>query len=85
MRSVTIASGGPIMMALLSSGQAEMVIAGAVAMLRGIASGAPAVVVGGIVDKPDYALVGAKGMKSLSDLKGKVIGCDEEVCRLESG
>jgi ABC-type nitrate/sulfonate/bicarbonate transport system substrate-binding protein len=73
-RSVTIASGGPIMMALLSSGQAEMVIAGAVAMLRGIASGAPAVVVGGIVDKPDYALVGAKGMKSLSDLKGKVIG-----------
>lgn len=73
-RSVTIASGGPIMMALLTSGQAEMVIAGAVAMLRGIASGAPAMVVGGVVDKPDYTLVGAKGMKSLSDLKGKVVG-----------
>lgn len=73
-RSVTIASGGPIMMALLTSGQAEMVIAGAVALLRGIASGAPAMVVGGVVDKPDYALVGAKGIKSLSDLKGKVVG-----------
>jgi len=65
-RSVTVASGGPIMMALLTSGQAEMVIVGAVAMLRGIASGAPAMVVGGVVDKPDYTLVGAKGMKSLA-------------------
>jgi NitT/TauT family transport system substrate-binding protein len=73
-RAVTIASGGPIMMALLSSGEAEIVIAGAVAILRGIASGAPAVIVGGQVDKPDYALMGAKGMKAISDLKGKVIG-----------
>jgi NitT/TauT family transport system substrate-binding protein len=73
-RSVTIASGGPIMMAVLSSGQAEIVIAGAVAMLRGIASGAPVVIVAGVVDKPDYALIGAKGMKSLGDLKGKIIG-----------
>ncbi len=73
-RSITIASGGPVIMALLTSGQTDMVIAGAVAMLRGIASGAPAAIVGGIVDKPDYALVGAKGMKSLNDLKGKVVG-----------
>jgi NitT/TauT family transport system substrate-binding protein len=73
-RPVTIASGGPIMMALLSSGEADMVISGAVAILRGIASGAPAVIVGGQADKPDYALVGAKEMRSLSDLKGKVIG-----------
>jgi NitT/TauT family transport system substrate-binding protein len=73
-RAVTIASGGPIMMALLSSGEADIVISGAVAILRGIASGAPAVIVGGQVDKPDYALVGAKGMKALSDLKGKIIG-----------
>jgi len=73
-RAVTIASGGPIMMALLSSGEADIVVSGAVAILRGIASGAPAVIVGGQVDKPDYALIGAKGMKTLSDLKGKVIG-----------
>jgi len=73
-RAVTVASGGPIMMALLSSGEADIVISGAVAILRGIASGAPAVIVGGQVDKPDYALVGAKGLKTVSDLKGKVIG-----------
>ena len=38
-RPVTLASSGPIMMALLMSGQADLVIAGAVAILRGIASG----------------------------------------------
>jgi len=38
-RAVTIASGGPIMMALLSSGEADIVVSGAVAILRGIASG----------------------------------------------
>jgi len=73
-RAVTIASGGPIMMALLTSGEAQVVIAGAVAILRGIASGAPAVIVGGQLDKPDYALIGAKGLKTLADLKGKVVG-----------
>src|SRR6266705_84699 len=40
-RPVTLASSGPIMMALLMSGQADFVIAGAVAILRGIARGAP--------------------------------------------
>jgi len=73
-RAVTVASGGPIMMALLSSGEAQVIIAGAVAILRGIASGAPAVIVGGQLDKPDYALIGAKGLKTLADLKGKVVG-----------
>ena len=73
-RAVTIASGGPVMMALLSSGEAQVVISGAVAILRGIASGAPAVIVGGEMDKPDYALIGAKGLKTVADLKGKVVG-----------
>jgi ABC-type nitrate/sulfonate/bicarbonate transport system substrate-binding protein len=73
-RAVTIAAGGPIMMALLSSGEAQVVIAGAVAILRGIASGAPAVIVGSQLDKPDYALIGAKGLKTLAALKGKVVG-----------
>ncbi|HEV8720134.1 MAG TPA: ABC transporter substrate-binding protein, partial [Candidatus Binatia bacterium] len=44
-RPVTLSSSGPIMMALLMSGQADIVIAGAVAILRGIARGAPVVVV----------------------------------------
>jgi len=73
-RIITVASGGPIMMALLSSGEADMVISGAVAILRGIASGAPAVVVGSQMGKPDYTLMGAKGLRGLDDLKGKVVG-----------
>ena len=73
-RAVTIASGGPVMMALLSSGEAQVVVSGAVAILRGIASGAPAVIVGGEMDKPDYALIGAKGLKTVADLKGKIVG-----------
>ena len=61
-------------MALLMSGQAEMVIAGGVAILRGIARGAPVVVVGGHLSRMSYALIGAKGLKTVDDLKGKAIG-----------
>lgn len=73
-RPVTLASSGPIMMALLMSGQAEMVIAGGVAILRGIARGAPVIVVGGHLSRMSYALIGAKGLKTVDDLKGKAIG-----------
>jgi ABC-type nitrate/sulfonate/bicarbonate transport system substrate-binding protein len=73
-RPVTLASSGPIMMALLMSGQAEMVIAGGVAILRGIARGAPVVVVGGHLSRMSYALIGAKGLKTVDDLRGKAIG-----------
>jgi ABC-type nitrate/sulfonate/bicarbonate transport system substrate-binding protein len=41
-RAVTLSSSGPIMMALLMSGHAELVVAGAVAILRGISHNAPA-------------------------------------------
>ncbi|HKY08643.1 MAG TPA: ABC transporter substrate-binding protein, partial [Candidatus Binatia bacterium] len=50
-KPVTLSSSGPIMMALLMSGQADIVIAGAVAILRGIARGAPVVVVGGHLNR----------------------------------
>lgn len=73
-RPVTLASSGPIMMALLMSGQADFVIAGAVAILRGIARGAPVVVVSGHLNRMSYALMSAKGLKSVADLKGKTIG-----------
>ena len=43
-------------------------------MLRGIASGFPAVIVGGTVDKLDFTLLGAKGLIGVNDLRGKVIG-----------
>jgi NitT/TauT family transport system substrate-binding protein len=73
-RPVTLASSGPIMMALLMSGQAQLVIAGGVAILRGIARGAPVVIVGGHLSRMGYALIGAKGLKSVNDLQGKIIG-----------
>jgi ABC-type nitrate/sulfonate/bicarbonate transport system substrate-binding protein len=73
-RPVTLSSSGPIMMALLMSGQADIVIAGAVAILRGIARGAPVVVVGGHLNRISYALMTAKGFKTVADLKGKTIG-----------
>ena len=66
--------GGPIMMALLTSGQTDLVIAGAVAILRGIARGAPVVVVSGHLNRMSYALMSAKGLKTVADLKGKTIG-----------
>src|ERR1043165_1237698 len=73
-RPVTLSSSGPIMMALLMSGQAELVIAGAVAILRGISQKAPVVVVGGHLNRMSYALMSAKGMKTVADLRGKTIG-----------
>ena len=73
-RPVTLATSGPIMMALLMSAQAQMVIAGGVAILRGIARGAPVVIIGGELSKMSYALMGAKGFKSVADLKGRGAG-----------
>lgn len=58
-RPVTLATSGPIMMALLMSAQAQMVIAGGVALLRGIARGAPVAIIGGELSKMSYALMGA--------------------------
>ena len=73
-RPVTLSSSGPIMMALLMSGQADVVIAGAVAILRGIARGAPVVVVSGHLSRMSYALMTDKRLKTVADLKGKTIG-----------
>jgi ABC-type nitrate/sulfonate/bicarbonate transport system substrate-binding protein len=73
-RPVTLASSGPIMMALLMSGQADIVVAGAVAILRGIHRGAPVIVVSGHLNRMSYALMTAKGLKTVADLKGKTIG-----------
>jgi ABC-type nitrate/sulfonate/bicarbonate transport system substrate-binding protein len=62
------------MMALLMSGQTELVIAGAIAVLRGIAHGAPVVSVSGYLNRISYGLMGVKGLKTVADLKGKTIG-----------
>ena len=73
-RPVTLSSSGPIMMALLMSNQADIVIAGAVAILRGIARGAPVIVVSGHLNRMSYALMTHKRLKTVMDLKGKTIG-----------
>jgi ABC-type nitrate/sulfonate/bicarbonate transport system substrate-binding protein len=73
-RPVTLSSSGPIMMALLMSGHADLVIAGAVAILRGISQNAPVVVVSGLLNRMSYALMSAKGLKTVADLRGKTIG-----------
>ena len=73
-RPVTLSSSGPIMMALLMSGHADLVIAGAVAILRGISQNAPVVVVSGHLNRMSYALMSAKGLKTVADLRGKTIG-----------
>src|SRR5437016_3319306 len=79
-RPVTLSSSGPIMMALLMSGQADIVIAGAVAILRGIARGAPVVVVSGHLNRMSYALMKDKRVKTVADLKGKNNGITEIGC-----
>jgi ABC-type nitrate/sulfonate/bicarbonate transport system substrate-binding protein len=73
-RPVTLSSSGPIMMALLMSGHADLVIAGAVAILRGISQNAPVVVVSGHLNRMSYALMSAKGFKTVAALRGKTIG-----------
>ena len=73
-RPVILSSSGPIMMALLMSGQTDLVVAGAVAILRGISHGAPVVAVSGYLSRISYALMSAKGLKTVADLKGKTIG-----------
>jgi NitT/TauT family transport system substrate-binding protein len=72
--SATIASGGTLMVAILTSGHADLVISGVAAIMRAIARGAPVIVVSGIQSRIDYALIGAKGLAHVTDLKGKKVG-----------
>ena len=73
-RPIILSSSGPIMMALLMSGQTDLVVAGAVAILRGISHGAPVVGVSGYLNRISYSLMSVKGLKTVGDLKGKTIG-----------
>lgn len=71
---VTIASGGTLMVAILTSGHAELVVSGVAAIMRGIERGAPVTVVSGFQNKIDFALIGSKRVARLDDLKGKTVG-----------
>lgn len=72
--SVTIASGGTLMVAVLTSGHADLVVSGVAAIMRAIERGAPVTVVAGFQNKIDFALLGSKQVTRVEDLKGKTIG-----------
>lgn len=72
--SVTIASGGTLMVAILTSGHADLVVSGVAAIMRAIERGAPVTVVAGFQNKIDFALIGSKQIARLADLKGKTVG-----------
>jgi NitT/TauT family transport system substrate-binding protein len=66
--------GGPTATAALISGNVDYALISGVASVRAIAQGAPLIIVGGSQPYMDYTLIGAKGIATLNDLKGKVVG-----------
>jgi NitT/TauT family transport system substrate-binding protein len=67
--------GGPAAIAALVSGDADFgSIGGAQAIMRSRARGLDVVIIGSISNAVNYVIIGAKGIKSLADLKGKIIG-----------
>ena len=66
--------GGPTAMAALVGGGVEYTLVAGVAAVRAIAQNAPMQIISGIQPYMDYTLIGAKGVTSVNDLKGKVVG-----------
>jgi sulfonate transport system substrate-binding protein len=71
---VVLIRGGPTAMAALVGGGVDYTFVAGVAAVRAIAQNAPMLIVSGIQPYMDYTLIGAKGVGSVSDLKGKVVG-----------
>ena len=68
-----VRSGGPVLVAMLLSGEIDGMISGIEAQLTSIAAGAPARIVGGMSDRSDYSLVGAHGLRSVDELRGQTV------------
>ncbi len=67
--------GGPAAIAALVSGDADFgSIGGAQAIMRSRARGLDVVIIGSISKAVNYVVIGAKGVKGLADLKGKIVG-----------
>src|SRR4051812_8917946 len=67
--------GGPAAIAALVSGDADFgSIGGAQAIMRSRARGLDVVIVGSISNSVNYAVIGNKGVKSVADLRGKIVG-----------
>ena len=66
--------GGPTAMAALVGGGVDYTLVAGVAAVRAIAQNAPMQIISGLQPYMDYTLLGAKGIGSVNDLKGKVVG-----------
>src|SRR5437867_10806998 len=66
--------GGPTAIAALVGGDVDYALVAGVPAVRAIAQGAPLTIVSGMQPYMDYTLIGAKGVTTLNDLKGKVVG-----------
>jgi NitT/TauT family transport system substrate-binding protein len=66
--------GGTLMVAILTSGHADLVVSGVAAIMRAIDRGAPVTIVAGFQNKIDFALIGSKRVAQLEDLRGKTVG-----------
>jgi NitT/TauT family transport system substrate-binding protein len=71
---VILIRGGPTAMAALVGGGVDYTLVAGVAAVRAIAQNAPMQVISGLQPYMDYTLLGAKGISSVNDLKGKVVG-----------
>src|SRR5262245_29489639 len=66
--------GGPTAMAALVGGGVDYALVGGVAAVRAIAQNAPMLIISGMQPYMDYTLLAAKGIATVNDLKGKVVG-----------
>ena len=66
--------GGPTAMAALVGGGVDYTFVAGVAAVRAIAQNAPIIIISGMQPYMDYTLIGAKGIGTVNDLKGKVVG-----------
>lgn len=67
--------GGPVALAAMVSGDADFgSIGGAQAVIRARSRGLDVSIIGSISNSTNYAIVGGKGIKTVGDLKGKIVG-----------
>jgi NitT/TauT family transport system substrate-binding protein len=67
--------GGPAALAAMVSGDADFgSIGGAQAVMRARSRGLDVSIIGSISNTTNYAVVGSKGIKTVRDLKGKIVG-----------
>ena len=66
--------GGATGVAALVSGNVDYAIVSGIPTVAAIARGAPLMIVGGYSAQVEYVLIGAKSVKTLNDLNGKLVG-----------